>query len=72
MYYKGLYHALMHFMILNVRLYANQFVFAEFDQLNPLHYVPVLVDGDVVIADSFAILLVGIFDCLGFIHEKIR
>uniref|UniRef100_M1AYS9 Glutathione-s-transferase theta, gst n=1 Tax=Solanum tuberosum TaxID=4113 RepID=M1AYS9_SOLTU len=31
----------------------------EFDKLNPLHYVPVLVDGDVVISDSYAILLVG-------------
>lgn len=34
-------------------------MFAEFDKLNPLHYVPVLVDGDVVISDSYAILLVG-------------
>ncbi|KAF9668837.1 hypothetical protein SADUNF_Sadunf14G0044900 [Salix dunnii] len=29
----------------------------EFEQLNPLHYVPVLVDGDVVVSDSLAILL---------------
>ncbi|KAJ4957122.1 hypothetical protein NE237_013905 [Protea cynaroides] len=29
----------------------------EFERLNPLHYVPVLVDGDVVVGDSFAILL---------------
>ncbi|MCD7463573.1 hypothetical protein HAX54_050874 [Datura stramonium] len=29
----------------------------EFDKLNPLHYVPVLVDGDVVISDSYAILM---------------
>uniref|UniRef100_A0A2C9WQS9 Glutathione transferase n=1 Tax=Manihot esculenta TaxID=3983 RepID=A0A2C9WQS9_MANES len=29
----------------------------EFEQLNPLHYVPVLVDGDVVVSDSYAILL---------------
>ncbi|KAL6128901.1 hypothetical protein ACLB2K_072254 [Fragaria x ananassa] len=29
----------------------------EFERLNPLHYVPVLVDGDVVVSDSFAILL---------------
>lgn len=34
-------------------------IFAEFDKLNPLHYVPVLVDGDVVISDSYAIFLVG-------------
>ncbi|XP_004306920.1 PREDICTED: glutathione S-transferase 2-like [Fragaria vesca subsp. vesca] len=29
----------------------------EFERLNPLHCVPVLVDGDVVVSDSFAILL---------------
>ncbi|XP_015891145.3 glutathione S-transferase zeta class [Ziziphus jujuba] len=29
----------------------------EFRKLNPIGYVPVLVDGDVVISDSFAILL---------------
>ncbi|KAJ0097553.1 hypothetical protein Patl1_28071 [Pistacia atlantica] len=29
----------------------------EFRNLNPLGYVPVLVDGDVVLSDSFAILL---------------
>ncbi|XP_020252961.1 glutathione S-transferase zeta class-like isoform X2 [Asparagus officinalis] len=29
----------------------------EFEKLNPLKYVPVLEDGDVVVADSFAILL---------------
>ncbi|KAJ8647363.1 hypothetical protein MRB53_000386 [Persea americana] len=29
----------------------------EFSKLNPLSYVPVLVDGDIVISDSFAIIL---------------
>ncbi|XXG68492.1 hypothetical protein AAC387_Pa06g1567 [Persea americana] len=29
----------------------------EFSKLNPLCYVPVLVDGDIVVSDSFAILL---------------
>ncbi|KAK4749976.1 hypothetical protein SAY87_027425 [Trapa incisa] len=29
----------------------------EFTKLNPLGYVPVLVDGDIVVSDSFAILL---------------
>ncbi|KAI3982617.1 hypothetical protein MKX01_031356 [Papaver californicum] len=29
----------------------------EFDRLNPLHFILVLVDGDLVIADSFAILM---------------
>uniref|UniRef100_A0A6N2MUN6 glutathione transferase n=1 Tax=Salix viminalis TaxID=40686 RepID=A0A6N2MUN6_SALVM len=32
----------------------------EFEQVNPLHYVPVLVDGDVVVSDSLAILLKNI------------
>ncbi|KAJ0082216.1 hypothetical protein Patl1_11634 [Pistacia atlantica] len=31
----------------------------EFRKLNPLGYVPILVDGDVVLSDSFAILLVS-------------
>lgn len=34
--------------------------FAEFEKLNPMHFVPVLVDGDIVVSDSFAILLVGV------------
>ncbi|EOX96210.1 hypothetical protein QUC31_005449 [Theobroma cacao] len=29
----------------------------EFEKLNPLHFVPVLVDGDVVVSDSYAILM---------------
>ncbi|KAK9013831.1 hypothetical protein V6N11_041824 [Hibiscus sabdariffa] len=29
----------------------------EFEKLNPLHFVPALVDGDVVISDSYAILM---------------
>ncbi|GER26387.1 glutathione S-transferase [Striga asiatica] len=32
---------------------------AEFEKLNPLHYVPVLVDGDVIVSDSYAILLLS-------------
>ncbi|RVX00937.1 Glutathione S-transferase zeta class [Vitis vinifera] len=32
----------------------------EFKKLNPLCFVPVLVDGDIVVSDSFAILLVGL------------
>ncbi|KAB2052271.1 hypothetical protein ES319_A12G108900v1 [Gossypium barbadense] len=31
----------------------------EFEKLNPLHFVPVLDDGDVVVSDSYAILLVA-------------
>lgn len=30
----------------------------EFEKLNPLHFVPVLVDDDIVVSDSYAILLV--------------
>ncbi|XP_030457347.1 glutathione S-transferase 2-like isoform X1 [Syzygium oleosum] len=30
---------------------------AEFEKLNPMHFVPVLVDGDIAVSDSFAILL---------------
>ena len=33
--------------------------FVEFLKLNPLGYVPVLVDEDVVIADSLAIIMVS-------------
>ncbi|KAL3536949.1 hypothetical protein ACH5RR_000315 [Cinchona calisaya] len=29
----------------------------EFEKLNPLHFVPVLADGDVIVSDSLAILL---------------
>ncbi|BBG96270.1 glutathione S-transferase zeta 1 [Prunus dulcis] len=32
----------------------------EFTKLNPIGYVPVLVDGDIVVADSFAILIVSL------------
>ncbi|PQM39744.1 glutathione S-transferase zeta class-like isoform X2 [Prunus yedoensis var. nudiflora] len=28
----------------------------DFKRLNPLHFVPVLVDGDIVVSDSYAIL----------------
>ncbi|MFQ6669711.1 hypothetical protein Gotur_034850, partial [Gossypium turneri] len=34
----------------------------EFEKLNPLHFVPVLVDGDVVVSDSYAILLVSVLN----------
>jgi maleylacetoacetate isomerase len=30
----------------------------EFERLNPIKYVPALVDGDTIVADSFAILQV--------------
>ena len=33
--------------------------FVEFEKLNPVGFVPVLVDGDVVVGDSYAIVLVS-------------
>ncbi|KAF8032396.1 hypothetical protein BT93_D1343 [Corymbia citriodora subsp. variegata] len=30
---------------------------AEFEKINPMHFVPALVDGDIMVSDSFAILL---------------
>ncbi|CAL9006889.1 unnamed protein product [Prunus brigantina] len=33
---------------------------ADFKRLNPLHFVPVLVDGDITVSDSYAILLVSV------------
>lgn len=36
------------------------FCVLEFRKLNPIGYVPVLVDGDIVVSDSFAILLVSL------------
>ncbi|OEL30318.1 Glutathione S-transferase zeta class [Dichanthelium oligosanthes] len=47
-----------------VNLLANEQSDTEFERLNPIKYVPALVDGDMVIADSFAILL-------NFIEEKL-
>lgn len=49
-------------MYLGIDVDRNVFLVVEFEKLNPIKYVPALVDGDAVIADSFAILLVR--------HEK--
>ncbi|CAD6257585.1 unnamed protein product [Miscanthus lutarioriparius] len=40
-----------------VNLLANEQSDPEFERLNPIKYVPALVDGDTIVADSFAILL---------------
>ncbi|KAG0487020.1 hypothetical protein HPP92_009115 [Vanilla planifolia] len=40
-----------------VNLLKNENRTPEFEKLNPIKYVPALVDGDIVIGDSFAILL---------------
>ncbi|KAF4403662.1 hypothetical protein G4B88_002515 [Cannabis sativa] len=47
----------------------------EFLKLNPIGYVPVLVDGDIVLSDSFAILLVSCSTaaavcCVPYLDEK--
>ena len=33
--------------------------FVEYEKLNPIHFVPALVDGDIVVGDSYAIVLVS-------------
>ena len=35
-------------------------LYIEFTKLNPIGYVPVLVDEDIVISDSFAICMVSV------------
>ncbi|XP_057977840.1 glutathione S-transferase zeta class-like isoform X2 [Malania oleifera] len=40
-----------------VNLVKGEHLTAEFSKLNPINFVPVLVDEDVVVADSFAILM---------------
>lgn len=40
-----------------VNLLKGEQYSAEFDKLNPLHFVPVLVDGQLVVSDSYAIFL---------------
>uniref|UniRef100_A0A7N0TDH0 glutathione transferase n=1 Tax=Kalanchoe fedtschenkoi TaxID=63787 RepID=A0A7N0TDH0_KALFE len=40
-----------------VNLAKREHFSPEFEKLNPLHFVPVLVDGSVVVAESYAILL---------------
>ncbi|KAF0895245.1 hypothetical protein E2562_008577 [Oryza meyeriana var. granulata] len=40
-----------------VNLLADKQSDPEFEKLNPIKYVPALVDGETVVADSFAILL---------------
>ncbi|KAB1202203.1 Glutathione S-transferase zeta class, partial [Morella rubra] len=40
-----------------VNLLKGEQFSAEFTKLNPLGYVPVLMDGDIILADSFAIIM---------------
>ncbi|OMP00596.1 Maleylacetoacetate isomerase [Corchorus olitorius] len=40
-----------------VNLAKGEQLTPEFEKLNPLHFVPVLVDGDLVVSDSYAILM---------------
>ncbi|KAL2892400.1 Glutathione S-transferase 1 [Bienertia sinuspersici] len=41
----------------SVDLYKGEQFTPEFEQINPLHYVPVLVDDGVVVSDSLAIFM---------------
>ena len=45
-------------LVLNVDFFLYILCWVDFLKLNPLGYVPALVDGEIVIADSFAILMV--------------
>ncbi|XP_059651550.1 glutathione S-transferase 2-like [Cornus florida] len=49
---KGLYYEYK-----SVHLAKGEQFTPEFEKLNPLHFVPVLVDSDLVVSDSHAILL---------------
>ncbi|THF97375.1 hypothetical protein TEA_016371 [Camellia sinensis var. sinensis] len=43
--------------VINLMMLVERFQNSKFEKLNPLHFVPVLADGDLVVSDSFAILL---------------
>ncbi|KAM0046713.1 putative glutathione transferase [Helianthus debilis subsp. tardiflorus] len=44
-----------------INLFKNEQSHPEYLKINPIGYVPALVDGDIVLADSFAIILVSNF-----------
>ena len=44
----------------NMIVTAFALLYIEFTKLNPIGYVPVLVDEDIVISDSFAICMVSV------------
>jgi hypothetical protein len=39
------------------------FPFVDYEEINPMKYIPALVDGDIVISDSLAISLVSYKCC---------
>jgi hypothetical protein len=59
------YYSLVYFKLMHVSDGRRNFYCvigtAEYLKLNPLGYVPVLVDGDIVVADSLDIILVCFF-----------
>jgi hypothetical protein len=49
----------------------NLFFSADYVKINPLNYIPALVDGDVVVSDSLAIILVSLKILLQFIFSPL-
>ncbi|XP_039033865.1 glutathione S-transferase zeta class-like [Hibiscus syriacus] len=47
----------LEYQYIPVNLFKGEQLSSEFQKLNPIGYVPVLVDGNVVISDSFAIFM---------------
>ncbi|MBA0869945.1 hypothetical protein Goshw_005646 [Gossypium schwendimanii] len=48
----------LEYQYIPVNLLKGEQFSPEFQKLNPIGYVPVLVDGDMIISDSFAIFMV--------------
>lgn len=64
LFWNSIYYSLVCFSLMHIFMKEGTFTLtgtAEFLKLNPLGYVPVLVDGDIVVSDSLAILLVHFF-----------
>jgi hypothetical protein len=40
-------------------LHHYAFPFVDYEKINPIKYIPALVDGDIVVSDSLAISLVS-------------
>jgi hypothetical protein len=40
-------------------LFHSPCYFVDYEKINPVKFVPALVDGDLVVSDSFAIILVS-------------
>jgi hypothetical protein len=42
-----------------MKLFHSPCYFVDYEKINPVKFVPALVDGDLVVSDSFAIILVS-------------